>query len=619
MGILYNENLDKQLDNNGTEGVAPASNPNWFAGTGAEIKRGASNAATYFNRTFQQMDSSAADALGVNQAINRDGTVHKIYDLQSTPDEQLPKYTQPDALHNGAVAIGLGSFVQQSPALLAAVFGGIGAGAAMSAGMAADSAREEGLRMGLSGDALTQYTATNATVGLVTGGLPGVAGVGSGLALYGSRFVAGGAVNVAADYAGSWARGAILDAHGYHVQAEQARQYDAMSAAGSFFMGGLFNLAGHGSRQTEAPPERPPAGGEPTPDAPPASPDVAPIQDTNPTAEPATGEAAPTVTSEQGLRLVHGSNNPDLKLDDVQIVRANGQKQGKKGRVYGGFYGAALEDAAHAEGYAKMGGEGTPTVYDVQLKPGVKVFEKEGDITRLSQKYIDDLAAQGYGVVSGKDPRGRTEYAVIDKAAIEGLTARGRATEENINAQDTRLSQEVGKADTLSRDAALAHMVNDNLVTESAPGLATTPEAEAAHIGAMRDATNALNEGRKVDVSAHAAGHEYLVTADESTRMQATHDTLTADDVTLSTIDSTRAAAELQPMPSERTTTRSADAEIDPVMQLRAQADALAETHPEVAAQLHQEINATQAEYESTIHESEMYSVAANCALNYGA
>lgn len=548
MGILYNENLDKQLDNNGTEDVAPASNPNWFAGTGAEIKRGASNAATYFNRTFQQMDSSAADALGVNQAINRDGTVHKIYDLQSTPDEQLPKYTQPDALHNGAVAIGLGSFVQQSPALLAAVFGGIGAGAAMSAGMAADSAREEGLRMGLSGDALTQYTATNATVGLVTGGLPGIAGVGSGLALYGSRFVAGGAVNVAADYAGSWARGAVLDAHGYHVQAQQAREYDAMSAAGSFFMGGLFNLAGRGGKRPDtAPVERAPL------DTAPAAPEAAssPI-------EASAVQTAPEAAA--GTRLSRG---------DVKVVKS-------------------------------------------------EIANTQRHIDRLTamRNEIANTPVKGSGKALAQARAARSEQLRQIDSQLQTTTARNTTAIDAIN---SHLSTTISRADTLSRDAALAHMVNDNLVTESAPGLATTPEAEAAHIGAMRDATNALNEGRKVDVSAHAAGHEYLVTADESARMQATHDTLTADDVTLSTIDSTRAAAELQPLPGERTTTRSVDTEIDPVLQLRAQADALAETHPEVAAQLHQEINATQAEYESTIHESEMYSVAANCALNYGA
>lgn len=145
-------------------------------------------------------------------------------------------------------------------------------------------------------------------------------------------------------------------------------------------------------------------------------------------------EEVPQSTSEntvgaEGMTLVHGSGNGNLTLDDIQIVRANGQKQGKKGRVYGGFYGTSEKDSAQAEGYAGMM-EGTPTVYDVKIKPGTKVFQKEGDITRLSENTINDLVSKGYGVVVGTDPRGRTEYAVIDKNAIQGISQRGKAQEQ---------------------------------------------------------------------------------------------------------------------------------------------------------------------------------------------
>ncbi|QIW86628.1 DarB-like antirestriction [Klebsiella phage LASTA] len=145
-------------------------------------------------------------------------------------------------------------------------------------------------------------------------------------------------------------------------------------------------------------------------------------------------EEVPQSTSEntvgaEGMTLVHGSGNGNLTLDDIQIVRANGQKQGKKGRVYGGFYGTSEKDSAQAEGYAGMM-EGTPTVYDVKIKPGTKVFQKEGDITRLSENTINDLVSKGYGVVVGTDPRGRTEYAVIDKDAIQGISQRGKTQEQ---------------------------------------------------------------------------------------------------------------------------------------------------------------------------------------------
>lgn len=154
----------------------------------------------------------------------------------------------------------------------------------------------------------------------------------------------------------------------------------------------------------------------------------------------------------EGMTIVHGSGNPNLTADDIQIIRPEGQKQGKKGRVYGGFYGTRAEDAAQAEGYAGMMG-GTPTVYDVNIKPGTKVFRKEGDITRLSENTINDLVSKGYGVVVGTDPRGRTEYAVIDKNAIAGLKQRGSQNAEI--QQEQRNEQPVaGGRTTVSGDAA---------------------------------------------------------------------------------------------------------------------------------------------------------------------
>lgn len=134
--------------------------------------------------------------------------------------------------------------------------------------------------------------------------------------------------------------------------------------------------------------------------------------------------------SGDGLVIVHGSNSDTMTPESIQIVRTNGQKQGKKGRVYGGFYGTSEMDAAQAEGYAGMG-EGTPTIYDVRIKPGTGVLNKTGDVTRLSESYINELVGQGYGLVVGTDPRGRTEYVVIDKNAIESMGKRGEQTQLN--------------------------------------------------------------------------------------------------------------------------------------------------------------------------------------------
>ncbi len=102
-------------------------------------------------------------------------------------------------------------------------------------------------------------------------------------------------------------------------------------------------------------------------------------------------------------------------------------------RVYGGFYGTSEQDAHQAQAYADMMG-GTPTLYDVKIKPGTKVLHKQGDITRLSESYINELVSQGYGVVTGTDPRGQTEHVVIDKSAVASMAPRGaQATPSQVN------------------------------------------------------------------------------------------------------------------------------------------------------------------------------------------
>lgn len=140
-----------------------------------------------------------------------------------------------------------------------------------------------------------------------------------------------------------------------------------------------------------------------------------------------------TENAQNGMVIVHGSGNPGMSEQDIQIVRASGQKQGKKGRVYGGFYGTSEQDAHQAQAYADMMG-GTPTLYDVKIKPGTKVLHKQGDITRLSESYINELVSQGYGVVTGTDPRGQTEHVVIDKSAVASMAPRGaQATPSQVN------------------------------------------------------------------------------------------------------------------------------------------------------------------------------------------
>ncbi|PTR05689.1 MULTISPECIES: hypothetical protein [unclassified Novosphingobium] len=151
--------------------------------------------------------------------------------------------------------------------------------------------------------------------------------------------------------------------------------------------------------------------------------------------------------------LYHGGRE-GMTVNDIAIIRTDGQKQGKKGRVYGGFYATGKLD--EAQGYADMG-EGGGKVYRVDLAPGATVENREGDITRLTPETIDEYRARGVDVVVGKDPRGRTEYAVINKDAIKGLSdpqAREASIDQRAAMVDAR-TQELQNAGIPARMAGI--------------------------------------------------------------------------------------------------------------------------------------------------------------------
>jgi len=134
-------------------------------------------------------------------------------------------------------------------------------------------------------------------------------------------------------------------------------------------------------------------------------------------------ETEPTSAPTQGLRLVHGSTNPDLTIDDIVVEPRAGTKQGKGKTQFGGFYASSEERLSDAEGYAAMGG--TPgAVFNVDLVPDAVISPYNKDITRISKEEIEAQRAAGVDVLTGKDPRGRTEYVVINKDAIQDFTRR---------------------------------------------------------------------------------------------------------------------------------------------------------------------------------------------------
>lgn len=172
---------------------------------------------------------------------------------------------------------------------------------------------------------------------------------------------------------------------------------------------------------TEPIPE-PTAAGSPVapPVVEPAAP-VAPAPAVEPMASPASAATAsptPTPTAITGPTLYHGGRR-GMTPDDISIIREPGAtKQGKKGKVYGGFYTTTNPEEASA--YAAMA-QGDNTVYQVQLKPDAVIEQKEGDITRLTPQQINDYVSRGVDVVVGKDVRGRIEHVIVNRDAVVGM------------------------------------------------------------------------------------------------------------------------------------------------------------------------------------------------------
>lgn len=233
-------------------------------------------------------------------------------------------------------------------------------------------------------------------------------------------------------------------------------------------------------------------------------------------------DAAATEVGASGLRLAHGGE-AGLTADSIEIIRT-GQKQGKKGRIYGGFYATSVADGAQARDYADMSGP-AGTVYDVIVKPNTKILQKEGEVTRLSKADIDRWVSEGYGVVVGKDPRGRTEYVVIDKAAIQSVAPQGSAPDaqatgdrifdegwaarmaEGLAAPDTeRMAaikdylDQIG-ADLSMADDEIAALIEGDVMIEDSPG--------KRYAQALVSRSYAQAEAPKIEGQSKATGNKH--------------------------------------------------------------------------------------------------------------
>lgn len=551
MNILFSQSDNDAIDERGTEPVSQAA-PSWFQGTASELGRGISNIGTLAKRNVLQTDESAADALGVNQYITRDGRVAKIHDIDPTPPEQLPKFEKPDAGNSGAAAIILGDLMESTPTILSAMvspFSGFAMGVASGGAHAQDEAAEQGI----TGEAAKAYTAIRALSDGVGGAMPGVGGIGErALLKYGSRFVTGGAANLALSETDQWSRASVLEAYGYTKQADQLRQWDTQQAMATFLMGGAFNLAGGHARERDA---------------------------------------------------QHRVESPEVNAPETPSPVADGVAPPPQ----------AATEFTPLSGY-RLSREGVKQV--------------KSDLAN-AQRHLDRIDAEHAAIIDAQ-PTGSAganrRYYENNRARLDDLEAQRSMSQSNYDNAAARLDSHYAygrqRIDALNADAATHTVLHDNYVTESAPGLATDTASESAHVRAMDSAMRSVDEGRAVDVSDHLTGdNTFLIHTGSDINAGSVERQALAGEMS-SRVDRTIQAADMQSLPVMDNGTPKpgvlGEGIAQPFEMLRAQTEALRETHPELAEALSPHIDAIDAEYRMTSAEAKQYDIAAACAITYG-
>lgn len=557
MSLLFDQQQNDAVDSNGAENITDAA-PGWFQNTGSELARGGKNIGVQAERVFGQMDSTAADALGVNRYITRQGKVEQIHDIEPTPTEELPKFEKPDVHNSGAAAIVLGDMFQQLPTLVGAFINpAVGFAAGVSSG--AEQGKVKAQEMGVKGPAYTGFVALSALEEGIGGALPGVGGIGENALLkYGSRFVVGGSVNVAQSEAFKWGRAELLDHFGFHQQAQQERQFDMQQAAATFIMGGFFNLAGGHAREKDVPqnPDRNVLSSDNTTGLPPELEQPTIIQDATPTPDaPETPRinTGTRMSREEVKQAKSDIVNSQRHLDRLDAERANLLAQAPKGS--GKVLAAARAD---------------------------------------QQQKLQAIEAQ-------------RQYSLeINNSARDRM-----AGHEDYNRQ---------RIDILQADAATHTLLHDNYVTESAPGMPADIGASSAHAKAMDSTMAAIHEGRAVDVSEHFQGDHTFIARNDLDLGHADRAELSGN--TSARMDAVQRAAAEQALPEKVTQQPQpgtiSDVIAEPFNVLRAQVSALQETHPELAAAMAPHIDAIEAEHFTAQQEAGIYDIAAACAISYG-
>ena len=136
----------------------------------------------------------------------------------------------------------------------------------------------------------------------------------------------------------------------------------------------------------------------------------------------------PKIQQSSGKQLFHGSNNPNLKLDDIFFTEPNpnvgarpgkfasrAAKSGDPLNMPGGFY-------TNDKPVAGWMGRGDYR-YSMDIPAEAKIFNWEGKFSdNISVKELQKLKNQGYDVIKGKNIVGEVEYIPLNKDIISNWT-----------------------------------------------------------------------------------------------------------------------------------------------------------------------------------------------------
>lgn len=306
----------------------------------------------------------------------------------------------------------------------------------------------------------------------------------------------------------------------------------------------------------------------------------------------------------------------------VSVAGAQGYTEAHAEGARLGLTGEDLEDYSAVGGAAMAAGSAIPgftgvgkgaVLYGSRFLAGGVVNSITGEVDRWGRAEILDSAGfhDQARQMRQADAASRVTEFVLGGAF--GLLGGGHRTETGRTGDLER------GITSIHEDAATAHIIHDNYVTETAPGLSADARSEAGHVAAMDSAIDSVNSGRGVDVTDHLTGDRTFLVHGDIDAGNVARQQLAGD--SSKRIDAVVQAADRQAIP-EKVNSYSpgvlSDATDQPFQLLREQMDAVAENHPELRDLVAQHIDNFEAEHTTARRNAELYDVAAACALKFG-